>query len=335
MQIKSVCLHRDGGVTRFDIRDMLETIQGTLRGNATIKLADQLSLNVDASDIPENTTFTLNLTDVQNIIPEYFRISIQTGANSLNLKFHSDINYWSYIKSDAEFLTDPETSEIDNLTVILEAYSRYLIEYFGNHIKVKKYFDPAIVVDSGDDEESETPEISEIPESPDILVVYKSGDAYFSNCSSLNTSIYTTLKLPPFEDTDAWDEPTGEIFTNCAEVCYSSSNQPVNSSDLFDIVLNRTFEDYSKLYIEADIYDKGGLVSSKTAAGYRNDDVDANNGGLVLPNGVSVLERLYTDFNYEYQIREFDISDCKVSNTIRFRIGNGNRIHIYNIWLEK
>lgn len=163
---------------------------------------------------------------------------------------------------------------------------------------------------------------------PDILYVYQSGESEFKNCSySVGTN--TTAKFPPFEETNIF-EATVTTITDCALFKYTSNDSfPSSISYGANIVLNTTFAEYSKLYIEARI-ETGTGASGYTKVGYFNKDEVVDDDDIFYDTGY--VGQAVTGTKTVY---EFDISALSVSKTISFLLRSGCGLYVYNIWLEK
>ncbi len=327
MRINGMHFHRkDNSVDGYTTRQLWKGVYNFLLGGGNLAVEDFTFYNLDASDVVENQTLVLDWTTM-NVLSGQFRVSIKIGANSLNVKFHNEKESWFCLKTDADFYIDPETNETDKTTVVLEANSRYLIDYFENHITVEKYNDPSIVSDDNEEEPgTDEDEPIELPDDPGVLYVYKSGDTEFSNCTYGQMSKNTEETFPPFDEKGLFGSVTGTI-TDCVQFFYKSSSNSPSSLSYVDLVLNTTFANYSKLYIEASRYFIVSYVGSGTKVGFVNEDEDTS-GGLIYDGG-SVLEEISTN----RKVYEFDISGLEVSKKIRFQLA-GVYLRIYNIWLE-
>lgn len=317
MSIKGIALHRnDGSVDTYRTQIPWESMYGAL-GGSEILPADNLTFyNLDASGVVENSTLTIDYTKI-DIMSGQFKVSLLTGENSINVQFVNAENNWFCVKADAEFLPDSQT-------VVLEPNNRYVISYFERHITVEKYIDPSIGAsnDSGTGDEE-----AEIPNNPKILWVYKSGDADFSNYASYSDSSAFTIKFPPFEEQNLLGKPTGNTIYDCVQIRYDKSDSSPSSFANFAITLDTTFENYSKLYIEAKASTIFGYAGGNIKVGYVNKDEE-------MGDELFASNTVYTKITGDRAKYEFDISALTVSNKILAFLTSTINLRIYNIWLE-
>lgn len=320
--INSIFLHRsDGSVDSYKTHQNWKSEHGSLIDGGTITIENKTFYYLDATNIAEGAQVYADFSAVDDVSGE-FKLSFKTGANSLILSFSNANNNWFCLKSDAEFYTNPDTLEVDYQSVVLNSYTRYIVDFFERCIRIEEYFDSSITENPEEEEEEDTPVVA------GATYVYKSGDTDFTNYTSFSSESYNTVEFPPVAEKDYLGRETGEFEYNACQITFKA---PENMSNhiYFDIVLDETFADYSKLSIEAKKYTNSASYfdSYVLKVGYVNADEEEN--GIFL--NTSVLETI----TKEKAVYEFDVSELEKSNTIRFYLQGGTHLRLYNIWLEK
>lgn len=167
------------------------------------------------------------------------------------------------------------------------------------------------------------------------LYVYRSGDADFVNCS-YSLGEHKTMQKPPFTTyVDPVFGDGGETYTDCVRITYRSDDTSPSSVSYFNLALNTTFADYSKLCIEACYEDErntseGTGIGSASCGYYDPSKYDPNT------TFVTTGYVLDTHLTAERAVHEIDISACGDDiRIVTFLLKDGSPVRIYNIWLEK